>query len=195
MKMAKKMVLIALEEFADKHGGNCFPSMSTIAELAGCCSKTVRRHLGRPCEWLRRVPRKGRGQGWRGFEYQLVIPEGADTRSARSGRGVRSMASAEANSLGATRGPAVPDVGKVPAQNADSLPSEQSIYLGLEQGAGKSAPSAPWLEQDHEYQSMAIEVRHHLGIGVLSPEEGRARLALLLKQAESRYESRKRATH
>lgn len=195
MSMTRKMVLIALEEFADKNGGSCFPSMDTIADLAGCCSKTVQRHLRKPCDWFRRLPRKGRGQGWRSFEYQLVIPEGADTRSARSGRGVRASDYSSAVSLDPTRGLAVTEAGKLRPSTADSLPLEQASYQAVEQRPGASGPTAKWLEQDHEFQSRAIEVRHHLSIGALSPDEGRARLSTLYMQAEARFQARKRGAH
>ena len=79
-----KLLLLVLIEFADEEGGSCYPAMSTVASLAGVAEKTVRRVLAAPCPFYQRTASIGSGQSWRRYGYQLLIPEGADTTTARS---------------------------------------------------------------------------------------------------------------
>ena len=78
-----KLVLLTLAEFAGEDGGDCFPSMAKVADLAGVNEKTVRRLLQTPTPWLTRVERAGKERGWRAYGYRLLVPEGADTTPAR----------------------------------------------------------------------------------------------------------------
>lgn len=82
---AAKLCLLALAEWADRDGGNCFPSMESVAKWASFSERTVRRHLlENRSRFFKRKAGGGVGKGWRTSSFQLVIPDGADTSSARS---------------------------------------------------------------------------------------------------------------
>ena len=42
---SQRLVLLALASFTDKNGGNAYPSQSTLARMACCSGRTVRRAL------------------------------------------------------------------------------------------------------------------------------------------------------
>lgn len=84
-----KLVLLVLAEFADATGGNCWPSITSVSELAGVNERTTRRALDRATRagWIERATRAVRGQAWRLYHYRLTLPRGAVTESARTRKG------------------------------------------------------------------------------------------------------------
>lgn len=83
-----KLCLLTLAEWADADGGNCYPSIPSIASRASVNEKTVRRSLDQAetAGFIRRS-HKGSAQGWRRYMYHPTQPEGADTTPARSDDG------------------------------------------------------------------------------------------------------------
>ncbi len=77
-----KLTLLALAEFGNLDGTRAYPGMTSLARLSSQSEKTCMRSMdaanGR---WFDRKPVKFAGRDWRGYEYRLKIPEGADTVS------------------------------------------------------------------------------------------------------------------
>jgi hypothetical protein len=112
----QKITLIVLGQFANHHGGSCYPSSIRIAQCASLSDKAVRTALEAASKhgWVERTKRPiGKGRDWRGFayEYRLTIPQGAETGSspfaqAEERRSAPSQQGAETGSRGAERGTA-----------------------------------------------------------------------------------------
>lgn len=83
-----KFCCICLSEFADLDGSNCYPSLTTIANVTALNEKTVRRNLTLAVDsgFIKRNA-LGSAQGWRRYEYKPQLPESADTTPARSRKG------------------------------------------------------------------------------------------------------------
>lgn len=101
-----KLTLLVLAEYADVNGADCFPSIPSIARLMSANERTVRRNLDPAIDvgYIRRSARStGTTHGWKYYEYNLLIPEGADTKSARAtqGAGTKSAPIGETNGLNA----------------------------------------------------------------------------------------------
>lgn len=81
LKPGARIALLALAEFADETGGNCYPSHDTVGKLCGCNEKTVRANLDIAFEagFLYRFQTSS-GKSWAHYRYQLLIPDSADTR-------------------------------------------------------------------------------------------------------------------
>jgi hypothetical protein len=66
--------------FQDKKSGACFPSLQTIADVTGCCRRTVSTAIKqlRKAGWLRWYRQRRRHVGWRWVQasnrYELTIP-------------------------------------------------------------------------------------------------------------------------
>lgn len=75
-----KLTLLALAEHASPAGRECYPGVDTLARQTSLGERTCRRALdtaeGR---WFTRVPMKFAGRDWRGYSYQLRLPDGAVT--------------------------------------------------------------------------------------------------------------------
>jgi len=85
-----KLCLLVLADYADVNGADCFPSIPSIARLMSANERTVRRNLEPAIDagFIRRSAKStGTTHGWKYYEYDLLIPEGADTKSARAAQG------------------------------------------------------------------------------------------------------------
>ena len=101
---AEKLAVLALGEFADADGSNCYPSIPSVAELAGVNERTVRRatNVAIKAGLIQRVHRGGNSMGWRRYAYRLVIPgsdEGADTLTTRSDERAGVMSTRSGNAI------------------------------------------------------------------------------------------------
>lgn len=75
-----KLTLLALAEHASPAGNECYPGVDTLARQTSQGEKTCRRALdAAEGRWFTRTPIKFAGREWRGYSYQLTIPEGAVT--------------------------------------------------------------------------------------------------------------------
>lgn len=86
-----KLTLLVLAEYADVSGADCFPSVPSIARLMSANERTVRRNLVPAIDagYIRRSAKStGTTHGWKYYAYNLLIPEYADTKSARASLGV-----------------------------------------------------------------------------------------------------------
>ena len=82
-----RLALLALAKHMDANGGSCFPSIKTLAVEAAMDERSVRSHLARAERegWIFRWPvGPAKGQGWRHYNYQANIPEGAESLSSPS---------------------------------------------------------------------------------------------------------------
>lgn len=80
-----RMALLALAEFANEHGSDCYPSKDAVARYSGQDEKTVRGRLrdAATAGWIEQHQRTGNGSGWARHSYILTLPPGADIRPAR----------------------------------------------------------------------------------------------------------------
>lgn len=76
LKAAPRWVLVALSQYANKHGDGRWPSTDTLARDTGYTRRAVEKHLRTAMRdgWLARRTRGLSGRGWRQQSYQLVIP-------------------------------------------------------------------------------------------------------------------------
>ncbi|WP_170288299.1 helix-turn-helix domain-containing protein [Marilutibacter maris] len=75
-----KLTLLALAEHANPAGENCYPGVETLARQTSQGEKTCRRALdAADGRWFTRTPMKFSGRHWRGYSYQLRLPDGAVT--------------------------------------------------------------------------------------------------------------------
>jgi hypothetical protein len=81
LRPGPKLALIALAEFADETGNNCYPSHATIGKLCSANEKTIRTNLesGLAAGFLSRFQTRS-GKAWAHYRYQLLVLIGADTR-------------------------------------------------------------------------------------------------------------------
>ena len=62
----RKLVLLALADAANQEG-LCWPSMKTIARMAGCSERRAQEHIGvlEEAGWIERIPQPGRANWYR----------------------------------------------------------------------------------------------------------------------------------
>jgi hypothetical protein len=119
-----KLCLLALAEWADADGSNCYPSIPNIATRASVNEKTVRRSLDQAeSAGLIQRSQKGTAQGWRRFVYLPIVPKGADTTPARSKDGVDT----ESAPLPSTCGLSVPNVRTLSPEGVGAESTDLSI--------------------------------------------------------------------
>lgn len=132
-----KLSLLALAEFADPNGLHAIPGFPALAAMTSQDEKTCRRAFDRvEGRWFSRVPVKLSGKEWRAYEYTLVMPEGADTVTARSRRGADTESGAKGGRSGHSRS-------KVRAQTiegAGTVPTVLGSKQGKENKGEKIAP-------------------------------------------------------
>jgi hypothetical protein len=96
-----KLTLLALAEHANPDGTQCFPSVETLAADTGQNEKTCRRALdAADGTWFTRTPIKLKGRSWRGYNYTLSMPEGADTVSGTPEQGADMVPGPDASRSG-----------------------------------------------------------------------------------------------
>lgn len=135
-----KLVLLVLAEFADAAGSNCWPAITSVAELAGTSERTTRRALDRAAGagWIERTARVVRGQAWRLYHYQLTLPKGAVTESARSGRGAVTESGPSDETCGLSR----PKVRTLTTEGAVTESADLAIDLGRATSQEQEQPVA-----------------------------------------------------
>ena len=138
----QKLCLLVLAEWAEKDGTDCFPAITSMALKASVNEKTMRRSLEQAVDagFITRFHR-GSSQGWRRFEYVPVIPQGADTRSARQSSGADTesaplpeRAGTVSTPEGVTCGHSVHDVRTLSPERAGTVSDEVSNELSNEVG-------------------------------------------------------------
>lgn len=123
-----KLCLLTLAEWADADGGNCYPTIPSIASRASVNEKTVRRCLDQAeaAGFIKRT-HKGSAQGWRRFVYLPIVPKGADTTPARS----QERAGTESAPSPPTCGLSVPNVWTLCSERAGTESTDLSITYPL----------------------------------------------------------------
>lgn len=130
MPASQKLVLLALAEFANADGSNCFPSIGSIARLTSYNERTVRRALDDALagQWIDRRS-QGSRQGWRLYHYDLRTPPGADSTPARQWSGEDTVSAPAAVTCGHSR------------QNVRTLTPEGAGAVSDELGKGNKERS------------------------------------------------------
>ncbi len=150
-----KIALLAIAEFADTDGGSCFPSIETVARLSSLHARTARRLL-LDSKWFVRTDRSGTGQAWRTYSYRLVMPEGADTRTARQSQSDNKAISKREDTAPSpsdeTCGLLVQNVRAFSAEREGSAPSEIGLEIGKE-----NISIAPLILKDGSEYFLSIE--------------------------------------
>ena len=72
-----RWILANLCKHANSDGSNCFPTIELQAKETGATEKTVRNCLNdaEAEGWIKRQSRKDKGQAWRNYVYELLIPD------------------------------------------------------------------------------------------------------------------------
>jgi hypothetical protein len=79
---SEKLTLLTLAEFANSNGRDCYPGIEALAQLSSQSEKTCWRALtATEGRWFSRQAIKFKGRKWRGYKYQLLLPQGAVTES------------------------------------------------------------------------------------------------------------------
>ncbi|KAF1717915.1 hypothetical protein CSC74_03135 [Pseudoxanthomonas yeongjuensis] len=123
---ATKLVLLVLAEYADVNGADCYPSLPSIARLMSANERTVRRNLDPAIEagYIQRScigkSSNGFSQNWKHYKYELLIPTGADTLSARASLG----AGKKSTAAGVTNGHRAQNVWTFPQKSMDKKSTE-----------------------------------------------------------------------
>jgi hypothetical protein len=144
-----RVTLLALAEFADSDGANCYPAVTSVAKIAGVNEKTGRRTLAaaEKSGWFAREERQGQGHAWRQYGYRLLLPEAADTTPARQAtRRADSVPAPHIEAADTTPAPSDetcglsrPNVRTLTPERAGTAPYELALDLALEIGKEKNA--------------------------------------------------------
>lgn len=83
-----RFVLLALAQFMDSDGSNCFPSFRTLSETTGMSKTTIQKqiHVAEGEGWLQISTSSGSGQGWKRHIYRPTYPQGVPNSGAPSDR-------------------------------------------------------------------------------------------------------------
>ncbi|WP_111266316.1 helix-turn-helix domain-containing protein [Marilutibacter maris] len=116
-----KLTLLALAEHASPSGGKCYPGVDTLAAQTSQGEKTCRRALdAADGRWFTRTPMKFSGRHWRGYSYQLRIPDGAVTMTGPR----REVAVTMTGPQGASCGHSVPELRSLSPRAAVTVTDE-----------------------------------------------------------------------
>jgi hypothetical protein len=138
---ADTLALLVLAEFADPDGSNCFPTIAALAQLSALADRTVRRTLTAAAArgYLDRQTSGRGGQGWKAYKYRLLLPEGADLRTARQRISKAEGADIGTAPLGERCGPTGPEVRTYATEGAVTRSDEVGEQLGQEVGGSSTS--------------------------------------------------------
>ncbi|MCG7985662.1 MAG: helix-turn-helix domain-containing protein [Candidatus Thiodiazotropha lotti] len=73
-----RFVLLALAQFMDSDGSNCFPSVRTLSTTTGMSKTTIQKqiHIAESEGWINISTASGSGQGWKRHIYHPTYPQG-----------------------------------------------------------------------------------------------------------------------
>jgi hypothetical protein len=152
VRSTTKLLLLALAEFADTDGGNCYPTIAALEYVTKMGDRAIRRALAaaETAGWLSRAHsgRQRRGQGWKAYEYTLLLPEGADIRTARQLASELHKGPDKATAPpNGTCGLSVPNARTTGTQGPDTATAEVGKQLAHELGGPSSSSSSPEISQ------------------------------------------------
>ena len=166
-KPMTRLVLLALGKYMASTGGECWPSVDTLATDTGTSRRTVCTHIAtaQSLGWVRVVEKKGAGQAWRRHQYQALNPlEGSEGHSQPCPEG----SERDSQPLHEGGEPRAPKVVKFVREGGEPPSHEQAIEQDKEQeGAaqgGRRRSRAKQLPKSFEPDSTCRAKAEMLGL-------------------------------
>ncbi|MDE3140381.1 MAG: helix-turn-helix domain-containing protein [Pseudomonadota bacterium] len=146
LNATERLVAFALAQFADADGGSCYPAVQTVAKAAALKERATQEALRRldGMGYVQRIPTKTGGHAWRGYEYNLKMPEAPAPRAGTQIEGAAPVAgpSLQAPATGASK--LRHFTAEAPAPRADdfrrALPSQKQQEKAIAPSDERSAP-------------------------------------------------------